>query len=188
MASEQATAIAKSVFGHATQDPKELACFLDILLLEPPKTVLEVGVAYGGTMQAWSKAATDDALLVGVDLESHRAHFLVRADPSAIVLDGDSHSSRTYEAVVGALSLPDGETIRAVDFLFIDGEHTEAGASADYTIYAPLVRKGGIIAFHDAAGNEEVKAAIKALGLNLTLIHNAAETRHCMGIGWMRVE
>jgi predicted O-methyltransferase YrrM len=185
MASDRAQAIANSAVGHATQDPEELAQFIDVLLQDPPRTILEIGVAYGGTAQAWLKAATDDALYVGVDLEPERAHYLVRAGQSAVLIGGNSYSPQTYEDVVGALT---ANTIRAVDLLFIDGEHTEAAAIADYTNYAPLVRKGGIIAFHDAAGNEGVKAAIRSLGLNLTLIHNAAETRHCMGIGWMRAE
>ena len=36
------------------------------------------------------------------------------------------------------------------DFLFIDAGHLEANVREDYITYAPLVRKGGIIAFHDA--------------------------------------
>ena len=33
--------------------------------------------------------------------------------------------------------------------LFIDGDHTYAGAKADFTTYAPFVRSGGRIAFQD---------------------------------------
>jgi hypothetical protein len=36
------------------------------------------------------------------------------------------------------------------DFLFIDAGHLYADVVDDYTYYAPLVRKGGVIAFHDA--------------------------------------
>jgi predicted O-methyltransferase YrrM len=181
----EAEAIARSTYGHSTQDLKELAEFLDVLLQDPPRTVLEIGVYCGGTAQAWLKAATDDALYVGVDLEPERAHYLVRADQSAVLIKGDSQSAETSSSVYKALGAPN--PMRPVDLLFIDGEHTEEAAHDDYVFYSVLVRKGGIIAFHDAAGNEGVKAAIRSLGLDLTLIHNAAETRHCMGIGWMRV-
>ena len=34
-------------------------------------------------------------------------------------------------------------------FLFIDGDHTYEGVKKDFEMYAPLCRKGGIIAFHD---------------------------------------
>jgi hypothetical protein len=33
--------------------------------------------------------------------------------------------------------------------LFIDGDHTYEGVRRDFEMYSPLVRKGGIIAFHD---------------------------------------
>jgi predicted O-methyltransferase YrrM len=36
-----------------------------------------------------------------------------------------------------------------VDFLFVDGDHTYEGVKRDFEMYSPLVRKGGIIAFHD---------------------------------------
>jgi hypothetical protein len=36
-----------------------------------------------------------------------------------------------------------------VDFLFIDGDHREEGVERDYLDYGPLVRPGGLIAFHD---------------------------------------
>jgi len=42
-----------------------------------------------------------------------------------------------------------------IDFLFIDGDHTYNGVKQDYEMYGPLVRKGGIIAFHDIGLNEE---------------------------------
>ena len=35
------------------------------------------------------------------------------------------------------------------DFLFIDADHTESGVRSDYGMYSPLVRKGGMIGFHD---------------------------------------
>ena len=36
-----------------------------------------------------------------------------------------------------------------VDFLFIDDDHSYEGIKKDFEMYSPLVRKGGIIAFHD---------------------------------------
>ena len=36
-----------------------------------------------------------------------------------------------------------------LDFLFIDGDHSYEGVKQDYELYSPLVKKGGIIAFHD---------------------------------------
>jgi predicted O-methyltransferase YrrM len=36
-----------------------------------------------------------------------------------------------------------------VDFLFVDGDHSLEGVTRDYELYAPLVRPGGVVAFHD---------------------------------------
>ena len=38
---------------------------------------------------------------------------------------------------------------RSVDFLFIDADHTYTGIRRDFQLYGPLVRRGGLIAFHD---------------------------------------
>lgn len=36
-----------------------------------------------------------------------------------------------------------------MDFLFIDGDHTYEGVKKDFEMYSSLVRRGGLIAFHD---------------------------------------
>ena len=55
----------------------------------------------------------------------------------------DSHDPRTLEEVRRIL----GD--EKVDFLFIDGDHTYEGVKRDFEMYSPLVKEGGIVAFHD---------------------------------------
>jgi predicted O-methyltransferase YrrM len=38
---------------------------------------------------------------------------------------------------------------REIDFLLIDGDHRYRGVKKDWQLYSPLVKKNGIIAFHD---------------------------------------
>jgi predicted O-methyltransferase YrrM len=38
----------------------------------------------------------------------------------------------------------------AVDLVFIDGDHSEAGVAADWAAWGPLVAPGGVVMFHDA--------------------------------------
>jgi predicted O-methyltransferase YrrM len=59
----------------------------------------------------------------------------------------DSHQMDTLEQVK---QLFGGSEI---DFLFIDGDHSYEGVKRDWEMYSTLVRKGGIIAFHDVASN-----------------------------------
>lgn len=37
-----------------------------------------------------------------------------------------------------------------VDFVFIDGDHSEAGCRTDWELWSPFVPPGGVVAFHDA--------------------------------------
>jgi predicted O-methyltransferase YrrM len=36
-----------------------------------------------------------------------------------------------------------------VDFIFIDGDHSYEACQADIAAWAPFVKRGGVIAFHD---------------------------------------
>jgi predicted O-methyltransferase YrrM len=44
----------------------------------------------------------------------------------------------------------------SVDLLFIDGDHSYAAASDDWELYGPLLRKDGIVIFHDTGWSEGV--------------------------------
>jgi cephalosporin hydroxylase len=59
------------------------------------------------------------------------------------LLQGDSHSAEMLEQVNATLA---GQPL---DYLFIDGDHRYEGVKRDFEMYGPLVRKGGLIAFHD---------------------------------------
>lgn len=118
-----------------------------------PKVILEIGTARGGTSLIWAHLA--EKKLVTCDLLDKKGFAdLVRAFPppgskcDVSVVIGDSHSPEFLERVRKEL---DGEP---VDFLFIDGDHTEAGVRQDYEFYSPLVRPGGLIAFHDIVDDQ----------------------------------
>jgi len=52
--------------------------------------------------------------------------------------------------------------------LFPDGDHSYEGVKRDFEMYSPLVRPGGIIAFHDTVFMDGVRrfwAELKASGL-----------------------
>ena len=46
-----------------------------------------------------------------------------------------------------------------IDFLFIDGDHTYEGVKRDWEIYSPLVKKGGVVMFHDILDTDYHRAA-----------------------------
>jgi predicted O-methyltransferase YrrM len=60
-------------------------------------------------------------------------------------LRANSHDPKTLESSKKILKG------KKIDLIFIDGDHSYDGVKKDFKMYFPLVRKGGIIAFHDIA-------------------------------------
>lgn len=131
-----------AVANGAIQKPTELAEFLNLLIDLDPQVIVEIGVHVGGTLYAWEQIAPT---VIGIDWAPDGPH-LVKLGSSPVIL-GDSHKPRTVAALT--------EYLRArrcaIDCLFIDGDHTYDGVRQDYEMYSPLVRRGGLIAFHDIA-------------------------------------
>ena len=113
-----------------------------------PANILEIGTARGGTLFIWAQLASKHVVSCDITDLSIAATLYERFAPpdSACrisVLQGDSHDERF---AAGVKDMFGGEPL---DFLFIDGDHTEPGVRRDYELYHPLVRPGGLIAFHD---------------------------------------
>ena len=120
-----------------------------------PRYIVEIGTCCGGALLLWSRVAHPEAVIVSIDLpggEFGGGHSALRVPlirrlglPKQRIhlIRGDSHQPATLEKTRQFL----GE--HPADFLFIDADHTEKGVRADYAMYGPLVRKGGIIGFHD---------------------------------------
>ena len=157
-----------------------------------PRVILEIGTARGGTSLIWAHLA--DKKLITCDLLDKKGFAdLVRAFPppgsqcEVSVMIGDSHSAEFLERVRKELN---GEP---VDFLFIDGDHTEAGVRQDYEDYSPLVRPGGLIAFHDIVDDQplptnEVQHFWKKLSPGQETKEFIDNPKQCgFGIGVLRV-
>jgi predicted O-methyltransferase YrrM len=137
------------------QVQSEISELLEIVNRMKPKVILEIGTANGGTLFLFSHWPPESATIVSIDLPGGRfgggypAWRTLLYKSFALLgqkihlLRADSHKRDTLEQVKAIL---DG---REIDFLFIDGDHTYEGVKTDFDMYSPLVRKGGIIAFHD---------------------------------------
>jgi cephalosporin hydroxylase len=133
----------------------EITKLLEILADLRPKVVLEIGTAGGGTLFLFTRVADTEAKIISIDLPGgpfgggypewrmrlYRAFS--RGKQRIYLIRKDSHDPETLEELKRILG---GEKI---DFLFIDGDHRYEGVRRDFEMYGPLVRKGGIIAFHD---------------------------------------
>ena len=74
-------------------------------------------------------------------------HTFGKLFQSMHLIRGDSHSEEVAARV--------RRITQSLDVLFIDGDHTYDGVKHDFLSYSPLIRSGGIVAFHDIAEHPE---------------------------------
>lgn len=146
------TAIARG----ALQKPPELSSFLRYLEQRKPfHTVVEIGTAQGGTLGALCQLASDDALIVSIDLpggdfggsedvygerDTRKMEGYAKNGQTIKFLQMDSQAPETKKALEQIL---DG---RQIDLLFVDGDHSYEGVKSDYETYGPLA---STVTFHD---------------------------------------
>ena len=145
--------IASAEFG-ITQVRSEITGLIERLRKLKPRTVVEVGTHKGGNSFLFCHALPSVRRVVGVDLWVQNAPkliFFTRPGQVYRALHGDSQTTHMQQLVQRQLA---GQP---VDFLFIDGDHSYKGVRADFHLYAPLVRPGGIVAFHDIVPDHQTR-------------------------------
>lgn len=120
--------------------------------------MVEIG-SYRGQSGAYIAAGGQDAHLYMVDLWSRENLSIVSESNQYAVADtGHLRALKNNFKVLGitnytTLQGNSAELIerwsKPIDLLFIDGDHSYEGVKADYENWAPYVKKGGFIAFHD---------------------------------------
>lgn len=139
------------------QVKEEILALAKLVEKENPKYLLEIGTANGGSLFLFAKLAHPEATIISIDLPGGRygggypkfkENFyssFATAKQKIVLHRADSHNQQTYQQVKAMLKE------HPLDFLFIDGDHTYQGVKTDFELYSPLVRKDGLIAFHDIA-------------------------------------
>lgn len=143
------------------QDRGEITALAQRVRAIKPKIIVELGTRGGGTLFLWSQCSDTLRLLVSVDLPGgihgggypaqraklYRAFAANRPSCRLELMRVDSQQDSSVTALKQLLA---GS---AIDFLFIDADHRYEGVKRDYQLYSPLVRPGGLIAFHDIRPN-----------------------------------
>jgi len=155
---DKAYAFADAEIG-IVEKPEEIRWLFELVRADRPRVVLEIGLDFGGAFFLWSRAATPDAHLLAIDTKPVgrlgmwssfslvRRGFAVGSQRVTLLMDSDSHSETTRQRIA---TLLEG---RAVDFLFIHGDHSCEGVWQDFKMYSPFVAPGGLIAFRDISQN-----------------------------------
>jgi cephalosporin hydroxylase len=124
----------------------EMIALLNRLAAERPRCACEIGTADGGTNCLLVHALPSVEFMLGIDLfvkgKARLRHF---ASPRQQLhyIDGSSYLPVTVERAREVLAG------RQLDVLFIDGDHSYRGVSADFRSYRGFVRDGGLVVFHD---------------------------------------
>lgn len=114
---------------------------------------LEIGTNQGGTFYAWT-CISNPGTRISIDIphgefgtnnfdESTRNKILSGYPGNCYFISGNSQDALNLAKVENYLQ---GQKL---DFLFIDGDHTEDGVTRDFFLYKHLVKKYGWIGFHD---------------------------------------
>ena len=130
-----------------------------VLMGPEPKTYLETGVFFGGSMMT-AMQCKYPTKYVGVDFFS--GYYDKSEDPKTkktptldvVKRNINKHNphNHEYELVKGSSSDKNiikyvCEKYTEIDLLFIDGDHSYKGVISDFNSYSPLVKKGGIVIF-----------------------------------------
>lgn len=103
------------------------------------KSIMEIGNYDGDSLIYFAQKFNK---VFGLDISKARKEL----PDNVTQIVGDSKSKTVIEEVYSTIIK--GRR-KGIDVLFIDGDHSYKGVKADFENYKGLVKKGGIIVFHD---------------------------------------
>jgi len=143
------------------------------------REVLEIGTFRGGTSFLFYKLLGANVTTIDLKIPIFlRLILSYKSNGKIRLIQGDSHDKETLKKV----------SDRKYDLLFIDGDHSYEGIKKDFEMYSPLVREGGIVAFHDILSEEGVFkfwSEIKNMHESQEIINNVKKKP--LGIGVLKI-
>ncbi|HMF57368.1 MAG TPA: class I SAM-dependent methyltransferase [Pyrinomonadaceae bacterium] len=149
-------ALWSSHFFRPMQKQSEIFRLVEILKAQKPSTICEIGSARCGTTFLLAQAAATGATIITLDLvmpppRATAVKSFARDEQQIICLQKNSHSPQTVEDVRACLNDCN------LDVLYLDGDHSYEGIKTDFELYSPLVKRGGIIVFHDIVPDNRIR-------------------------------
>ena len=115
--------------------------------------LVEIGVWHGVTTRRLRAVMHPHGVLSAVDpFPVGRLGFSVQQQIARREVDGVSNGQVVWLRTTGSAAACDHAP---VDFVFIDGDHSEEGLLADWRAWSSLVETGGIVALHDSRSTPE---------------------------------
>lgn len=117
------------------------------------RSLVEIGVWHGVTTRRLRAAMHPQGVLSAVDpFPVGRLGFSVQQRIAHREVAAVGNGRVAWLRATGAAAARDHGP---VDFVFIDGDHSEEGLLADWRAWNPLVEPGGIVALHDSRSTPE---------------------------------
>lgn len=114
-----------------------------------PGRVLEIGCDVGNSTTAF--LAGPAVSVTSIDINPHCADNFPDCPRWAFILGNSSHRD-TISKVAN----------QRFDVLYVDGDHSYAGAMSDLHAYSQLVRPGGLVLVHDVLANDNFPGVWRA--------------------------
>lgn len=136
-----------------------------------PKTVIEIGIQRGETAKCILDNSPWIEKYIGIDvIPSYQTTLPVQRGEVPQIAGECVKDDPRVEIIVKPNGTRDLEPtdLPAADLIFIDGDHSKAGVALDTLLARQVIRKGGIICWHDY-GNHQVPGVtevIDALNMN----------------------
>jgi hypothetical protein len=136
----------KLIFGHHEGEYEETDKMVEKLLGRSVATFVELGVNWGASLFMLARFLSEKATVVGVDAGLFPGIHDVPAVIEALKQEGHKVTF-LHDTTQNMISTV--KDFGPIDLLHIDADHSFAGAKHDWENYVPMVRKGGIVLFHD---------------------------------------
>lgn len=122
-----------------------------------PKIILEIGIAWGGSLRYWERIVPKSGLVMGIDIDPKTQEKM------SSWWDWKS-TDRDLRLINGPSLRPDvGSTVKQmigdkkIDFLYLDGAHDPLNVFKEFVYYGEIVRYGGAVGFHDINPSMEIQ-------------------------------
>jgi len=172
----------------AYQNQLELQMALTAIEKISPQVVLEIGVAHGASLAAWSAIAHPE-LTIALDPEDIPRTPEQKASYDFLAKIYNFRRIPFYTRNPNAHKMLENYLDgRKVDFMFIDGAHGFDDVKHDYYSYRKYMAPNGVVGFHDIAYTEGLVDAGSQVNwlwdrLKLLYDHDEFYSHSTMGIG-----
>jgi predicted O-methyltransferase YrrM len=151
---------------------EELYDFLKLLIDNDVKKVLQIGLGHFGSTHFCLSLLFDEVVTVEYDIKNI-ANYSNRE-----LLHNQNKEHFIYGSSIDESVINKTKVFGEFDAVFIDGNHSYEYVKKDWENYSKLVKKGGIVSFHDALLDADRYGTPKVLsetGKDITLIKHSKE-------------